>query len=135
MKIIGKVFRFNVLCLAASILYCYLFGLLLLSPESLFKDLGIPDSNTATFIARRAAMLMAGFALITFFGRNFTDNGARRAICVSVSASMTGLAITGFHALQTGFVSQRIIVPIVIELAFAILFLLAWFFGKHKYVT
>jgi hypothetical protein len=124
MNALWSVLRFNRLCLAVSILYAALFGLLLFSPESLTLDLGIADSATATFFARRAAMLMAGFAVLTFLGRNVREPSAKRSICGSVFVSMIGLAATGVHAFQTGFVGRGIVLPILIESAFGVLFLL-----------
>ncbi len=123
--------KFKLLSLFTSALCFYLFYLLLFSPQSFLADLGVEGSEAAYFVSRRAAMLMLGISILTFFIRSLPHSQARQAIALSICITMSGLALAGSYELLRGFVGQDILTAIVIETILAASFLYIWFANRR----
>jgi hypothetical protein len=121
---IKRLNKFKVISLLTSGLYFYLFILLLMFPESLYKDVGITGSPGLYFLARRTSALMLGFAVLLFCTRNTLPSVARQAIAISVSINMLGFALSGTYGLICGIVNTSILNAIIIEICVAAAFFL-----------
>ena len=124
--------RFQVLSMCTSALCFYLFCSLLFAPQSFFADLGIEGTETAYFVGRRASMLMLGFSVLLFLGRNTAHSPARQAIALSICVAMLGLSLTGIYEFARGFVANGILMPIAIELTLAAAYFYVWLTNKQK---
>ncbi len=113
---------FKIMSLLVSALYFYLFYLLLLTPQSLCESFGVTCGETAYFIARRASMLMLGFAILAFLLRNTPRSTVRQAIAATIGVNMAGLASLGVYEMVRGFVETSILGIVVIELVIAVTF-------------
>jgi hypothetical protein len=110
-------------CKAVTVLFAVLFVLLLATPEFIFWLFSVPQSQTANLIARRAAMLFLGFAVISWSARNAPDSPLRRGYSLGIVVSMVGLASTGTYEFLRGFANWPIMLAAATECAFALIFL------------
>ncbi len=110
-------------CKAVAVLFAVLFVLLLITPEFIFWLFGVPQSETANLIARRAAMLFLGFAVISWSARNTPPTILRRGFSLGIVVSMAGLACTGTYEFLRGFANWPILLAVATECAFALIFL------------
>lgn len=124
--------KFKILSVFTSMLFFYLFYLLLFYADSFLKDLGLEGSDVSSFIARRAAMLMLGAGVLMFFARNIVNPQARQAISLSICTTMLGLALSGMYEYNRGFVGGGIVGPIVIELGLFASFIYVIYSDKVK---
>jgi len=86
-RIIEKQNTYQMMSYLTAALYFYLFVMLLFFPSSFLNELGIESTASADFLARRAAMLMLGFAVLVFLGRKVSDSMARQGLWRLPSAS------------------------------------------------
>ncbi len=106
---------YKALCVINSLLFLYLFFMLLLNPESFLKDVGLQSCKSAIFISRRASIFMFGLSLLSFLVRSVQASKTRQAICSSIGVTLLGLAfMSGFEVLQKT-VNTSMIGPMVIE--------------------
>ena len=117
---------YRILSYASALLYLYLFSLLLFAPQSFLRDIGIAGNGAAYFLARRASMLMLGFAILTFSGRNAPCSPARQAITLSVALSMAGMAGLSFFEYFRGFANGGILPAGAVETILACVYGLLW---------
>ena len=99
-----------------------LFLTLLFAPQIIIWLFGVPQSETAELLARRAAMLFLGFAVISWSARNAPPSPLRSGISLGVVAAMVGLACTGIYEFSRDFASWSILLAVVGECAFALIF-------------
>lgn len=112
-------------------LYVYLFVSLLFDPHSFLQSVGVEGTESAYFLARRASMLMLGFAIVSFFGRNAPNSIARQAIVLSIAISMAGLCCMSSFEYARGFSSSGILTPAIVELVLAVVYFLLWLSNKQ----
>ena len=117
-----RLHMFRWLCLSASALYSFLFVSLLLFPDSIIEGMGAKGGEMAYFLARRASMLMLGFALLLFLVRNIARSNVRIYICAAVAVNMAGFAWTGIYEFMKGGIGGSIFLSVTIELLSASLF-------------
>jgi hypothetical protein len=122
---------FKFLSYATALLYFTLFLMLLVFPNYFLNDVGLNSSDSAHFLSRRASMLMLGFSVLSFFGRNAPHSTARQAIVLSIAVSMAGLATLGIFEFARGFVSAAILQPVSVESILAIAYLLFWLASRQ----
>jgi len=127
-----KVKPFKVISCLTAALYTYLFFILLCAPNSLLKSVGVAGNESAFFLARRASMLMLGFAVLTFGVRNSPSSITRQAISISISVCMAGLSVLSGFEYFRGFASKGILPPCAIELVFAVVYFLIWLFNRNR---
>ncbi|MBL4805743.1 MAG: hypothetical protein JKY31_00455 [Rhodobacteraceae bacterium] len=122
---------YRVVSLAASVVCLLLCLILLLLPDVIYWLFNITGAEVSDFLARRAAMLFLGFAVLCFLGRNAEDSEMRRTVSVAMAIAMAGLAATGIFEFMRGYVGIGIWLAIVVEVAFAVLFGRFWVLGRR----
>ncbi len=125
--------RFRTLSLATAALAITLFACLLLAPGLVLALFAVPIDAPAGFLARRAAMLFLGFAVLSYLARDVPHSSARQAVAAGVGASMLGLAMLGLAELARGYAGPGILLAVVGELAFAVGHLSLWW--RHRQTT
>lgn len=106
---------YKVVSIATSALFVYLFTQLFFFSDSFVLDLGLEPSATTLVLARRTSMFMLGIAILMLTLRNLPTSKVRQAVCLSVGATMLGLACMGTYELLKGSVNSSILVAIAIE--------------------
>ncbi|MCF6322646.1 MAG: hypothetical protein L3J32_12900 [Rhizobiaceae bacterium] len=123
---------FQKVSLAATLVYILLFLFLLFTPEFIFWIFQIEGSETADFIARRAAMLFLGLAIIAYFGRHSPNSIMRQAVSLGMGVSMVALAVLGAFEFFRGFSGPGIWFAILAETGFAIAYLSIWYTNRTR---
>ncbi len=116
---------------ATTLLYLCLFAVLLFAPQALLAGVGVAGSESAYFLGRRAGMLMLGFAVLTFTGRNATPSSARQAIALAVGISMAGLAVLSVREFLRGFAGPGILQAAAVEAVFSLVHLALWLSNRE----
>lgn len=111
---------------AAATVCATLFLALLFVPILVWQLFGIAGSPGIDFLARRAAMLFLGLAIITWQVAGIEDLNARRAISFALSVTMAGLALSGLAEYVRGFAGPGILAAAVAETAFSLLYVRYW---------
>jgi hypothetical protein len=103
---------------------------LIIHPDILFMLFGIEKESAGIFIGRRTAMLFLGLSILTWVARNTAHSTARQAICLSIAISMLGLALLGIFEYLSGTAGIGILLAIVTEVTFALLYFKIWLYYK-----
>lgn len=111
---------------AAATVCATLFLALLFVPFLVWQLFGIAGSAEIDFLARRAAMLFLGLAIITWQMAGIEDLKARRAISFALSVTMAGLALSGLAEYVRGFAGPGILAAAVAETVFSLLYACYW---------
>ena len=106
---------FRTLSILSTALAAALFLTLLFVPGLVFWLFQIPGSESAAFLARRAAVLFLGFGILMWLVRNAENSPARRAICIGWGMTMAALAILGTLEFFRGFVGVGVFPAVFIE--------------------
>lgn len=106
---------YKIVSIATSVLFIYLFSELFFSSDSFIVNLGLEPSATTLVLARRTSMFMLGIAILMLTLRNLPSSKVRQAVCLSVGATLLGLACMGTYELIRGSVNSSIVVAIGIE--------------------
>jgi len=106
---------FRTLSILSTALAAALFLTLLFMPELVFWLFQIPDSESAAFLSRRAAVLFLGYGVLMWLVRNAENSSVRRAICMGWGTAMTALAVLGTIEFIRGFVGPGIFSAVAIE--------------------
>lgn len=114
---------YKAVSLAASALYITLFACLLVAPDLIYSFFGIARHATADLLARRAAMLFLGLAVLCFLGRNAPPSDFRQAVSVAMATTMAGLIIAGMYEFFFGVAGVGIWAAITGEALFLGLYL------------
>ncbi len=130
-RIIEKQNTYQVVSYLTSALYFYLFVMLLFFPASFLNDIGIKSTESAEFLARRAAMLMLGFAVLAFFGKKMYHSPARQVMALAISVNMAGFALMGLFEFWRGFANTGILTAVTIESILAASYFLFWLTAKR----
>ena len=130
-KIIEKQNTYQIMSYLTAALYSYLFVMLLFFPASFLNELGIESTESADFLARRAAMLMLGFAVLVFFGRKVSDSMARQVMAIAISINMAGFAVMGLVEFGRGFANNGILTAVIIESILAVSYFLFWLAARR----
>lgn len=126
---------YRVMSYVTSLLYLYLFVSLLSDPHAFLRGVGIEGAESAYFLARRASMLMLGFAVASFFARNAPCSDARQAITLSIAVSMAGLCGMSSFEYVRGFANSGILTPAIIESILALVYFAFWLSNRHPEVA
>jgi hypothetical protein len=130
-RIIQKQNTYQIVSNLTAALYFYLFVMLLFFPGSFLNDIGIKTTESAEFLARRAAMLMLGFAVLVFFGRKMYHSSARQVTALAISVNMAGFALMGLFEFGRGFVNAGILTAVTIESILAVSYFLFWLAARR----
>ncbi|GLQ18726.1 hypothetical protein [Maritalea porphyrae] len=113
---------FRTLCLLTAALSISLFAILLLYPPLIYSIFAIPAHESADLLARRAAMLFLGVAVLSWNFRGANAPQTQRAFSLGTIVMMLGLASVGIFELARGFAGFGILFAIITELAIAAAF-------------
>jgi len=103
-----------------------LFSALLIFPKIIFVLFQIPENDSAFFIARRAAMLFLGLAVITWTGRHASHSSLRQSVCAGLSTTMFALALLGVCEFIRGLAGPGILLAVIGELFLGGLYINIW---------
>ena len=106
---------YKLLCIGTSILFINLFVLLFFQSDTFITDIGLEPSLASLVLARRAAILMLGFSVLTLAARNLLPSKERQIICLTIAIIFFGLSCMGTYEFIQGNINSSIIPPIVIE--------------------
>lgn len=113
------------LFLLSALLCFFLFVQLLFTPSDVVAGFGIPASESANMIARRAGMLFGGVALINALVGIFSKRFMLVLLSLSMGLCWAGMAYLSFYEFSRSFASKAIVMPMSVEAGFAIL-MLGW---------
>ena len=130
-RIIEKQNTYQIVSYLTAALYFYLFVMLLFFPGSFLNGIGIETTESAEFLAKRAAMLILGFAVLTFFGRKISHSPARQVMALAIGVNMAGFALMGLFEFWRGFVNAGILTAVTIESILAASYFLFWLTAKR----
>ncbi len=122
----AKTGGFEITSVLAALLFLALFVTLLLFPGALCDTFGIQGSDALFILARRASMLMLGFAVLLLAVRHAPPSPARRAVSLATGVTMAGFAAMGSWELVRGTIRSVVWGSVALELAFAVAFLWLW---------
>ena len=118
---------YNILCIATSVLFIFLFFQLILIPDDFVRSMGLQPAVATAVLARRAAMFMLGISTLLFCSKNLENLKARQSICLSTGITLIGLAFTGIYEHFMGTVNNSIFIAITIETILGFSFLSIFF--------
>lgn len=107
-------------------LFFVLFAFMLCAPGVIFWLFGVPQSETANLIARRAAMLFLGLAVISWSARSAPPS---RGFSLGIIVAMLGLAAVGSYEFLRGFAGWPILLAVIVEVSVAGLF---FKYARHR---
>jgi hypothetical protein len=93
---------YKAVSIAASALYSMLFACLLIAPDLIYWLFHIERHATADLLAKRAAMLFLGLAVLSFLGRNAPYSSLRQAVSVAMATTLAGLMLAGMYEFFLG---------------------------------
>lgn len=96
---------------------------LLLAPQVIYALFAIAPHESADFLARRAAMLFVGFAVLSFSMRE-AEPRSQRSYSVAMATTMGALAALGSFELARGFAGLGLGLAIGVELFLTAAFVL-----------
>jgi hypothetical protein len=97
---------------------------------SILKEWGIEVTDGSLVMCRRIGVLYFGLALMFFLGRNAPPSDLRSAVCLGIAGALALLGCLGIFEFRAGRVTSGVIVPIIIEIVFAAVFVWVWRSGK-----
>lgn len=112
----------KIICTAMAIMASTLFVALLVIPGQVMWLFGLDTPPEAAFIARRAAMLFLGLAVLCWLSRSAAPSHLRGALALSLSVMMAALASLGIVEVLRGVAGPGIWFANLTELAFAVAF-------------
>ena len=112
---------------AAFVLCCILFVWLLVWPGHYVQTFGVPPDPASDFVARRAAPIFAGLAVILGFAITAPPSRLRTGVCAGLAVLWYGVALTGVADYTAGVATSAILRGVVVEVSLATLLALAAF--------
>jgi len=111
--------EFKTLATLAGLLFLSLAMVWLAAPTLLLADWGVEFSEGIGLMGRRAAALYAGFGVMFLLSRSAGPSTARSALVRGLLVACLMLAALGLYELWGGHVTNKILVAVAIEIAFA----------------
>lgn len=122
---------FHWTCLATAALYGFLFVQLMWFPAAMFTDLGVVCTPGVCLVARRASMLMLGFAVLCLLARKLPSSPGRAVVSAAVCVNMAGFAFMSGLEFARGALGRGILPVMAIEAIVAIAFGVATFADRR----
>ncbi len=116
---------FRLLALLSSVLLFALSAMWLCAPELMLTQWGVPYTDSAGLVSRRAAAFYAGMALMLLLARKAEASGARFALSSGISLTCLMLATLGILEWYSGAATAQILVAVALEAVLAVAFLLS----------
>ncbi|ESP92547.1 MULTISPECIES: hypothetical protein [Pseudoalteromonas] len=124
--------QFKTLSVVTATIAGFLFVALLLFPEFMYSLFQIPQTESASFMARRAAILFLTLGILSWLMRNAEHSESRQMVCLSFIIMMFGLAILGTFEYVREYAGVGIGLAIVTELALGFAYLKVYFNTRHR---
>ena len=112
----------RILCILAALVCLILFALLLTNGGMYVETYGVAADDGARFMARRAAPMFVGLAVLLWLVRDLPKGTARDAICSAMAVIFAGIACTGIYEYLVGVAAAPILLAAVAELGIALAF-------------
>ena len=122
---------YKILNMFTSVLFLYLFYVLLFDAASFFIDIEVDAGEAAYVLARRASILMIGIAVLLFLSKNLQHSDARQIIIIATTVIMLGFATMGTYELVRGNVGKAILTAIIVESVVGISYLIVFFSNRN----
>jgi hypothetical protein len=116
---------FRITAIVSAIVFLALFGLLLVDGRLYVATYGVPQDAGADFLARRAAPLFLGLAVILWMLRDLPVGATRDALCLGMVPLWFGIAATGVYEYATGQASAAVLVAAAAAILIGGVFLVA----------
>lgn len=126
---------FKPLSIITAALSLVLFSLLLFLPEPIFLIFQIPETDSAFFIARRAAMLFLGIGILSWLGRDAHHSALRQSVCLGLAVAMIGLAGLGTGEYLRGYAGIGISLAVLTEALIGIAYVKIWIDNRHTQIA
>lgn len=120
---------FKITCYLSGLLFFYLVYLLFFNVEPFLIGIGLSVCNSAIFLAKRASMLMLGFALLSIFCSKITETTLRVYASIVLSVVWMGLASMSAYETFSGNINAGLIPAMIIETLFGVSFALMLMVG------
>ncbi len=124
--------NFKSLSIITSVLSITLFLFLIIIPEPIFILFDVEGNKSAYFVSRRAAMLFAGYSVISYFLRNIQPSDIRQVISLGFAVSMFGLSVLGIFEFIRGFVGVGIFFAVSVELFLGASYVTIWLSDRKE---
>ena len=102
-----------------------------MAPDLIYLLFGVAPHPTADLLAKRAAFLFLGFAVLSFLGRNAPFSSLRQAVTVAMAITIAGLMLVGMYEFFFGIAGPGIWIAIGGEALFLSFYLLVLFKGSE----
>jgi len=122
---------FSVVLTLTGCLYSYLFWLLLTGPAGFLGSVGVASNPAAEFLARRASMLMLGFAVLSLLALKRHATPAGQLALAAVGVNMAGFALMSIREVLRGFANAELLKPAAVETVLALACAALWFAGRR----
>ncbi len=122
---------FHRLSLLTSLVFATLCLTLIFVPDLIYWLFRLPAHDSADALAKRAAMLFLGLAVLCFGARKSALPELRRLVALSVGVAMAAMAVLGLYELARGVVGPGILLAVGAELALAGLYLMQWLANRR----
>jgi hypothetical protein len=115
---------FRIAASVTAVVFLALFVILLVAGRAYVTTYGVTPGDGAAFLARRAAPLFAGLAVILWMLRDLPVGAARDGICYGLALIWFGIAATGIFAFASGQASGTILIAATAEVIGGLVFLI-----------
>lgn len=116
---------FRRLALLSAVLFFALSAMWMCAPELMLTQWGVPYTESAGLVSRRAAAFYAGMALMLLLARKAEASGARFALSSGISLTCLMLATLGILEWRSGAATAQILIAVALEAVLAVAFLLS----------
>lgn len=114
----------RILCILTALFCLILFILLLTNGGIYVETYGVAADGGARFVARRAAPMFAGLAVLLWLVRDLPKGTLRDAVCSAMAVMWAGIACTGIYEYFMGVAAATILLAAVAELGIALGFMI-----------
>lgn len=114
---------FRIAAVITSVIFVALCVILLVAGRAYVTTYGVAPSEGATFLARRAAPLFAGLAVMLWLLRDLPVGTARDGLCYGLAVIWFGIAATGVYEFSTGQAGPAILIAAAAEVIGGLVFL------------
>jgi hypothetical protein len=121
---------FQFVCRFTAVVGMILFVFLAIAPGAYTATYGVAADVGGIFLGRRASPLFLGLAMVAWLLSDQKDADVQRAVCLSMTFTFVGVAITGLLAFMAGTTSALILGAGVGELLIAAAF---WYVRPKTY--
>jgi len=118
--------RFRTLMTVSAILAGTLTVTLSLVPALVFTLFSVTTDPSGDFVARRAAALFLGIAVLSFMSRDLAASAGREAVAAGISVMMLALALLGTLEWLRGYAGAGIFLAVAGETGLGLGLLAVW---------